>query len=151
MLKAAWQILFAATLVMAASVTHAATCNDPSGFPAWIEDVKREAQHCAAIIHQPERHQPHAGDQRPDDQVLEAVSHPGGSPVPDAGFEVRSTRSRSTSQCWFSRPPRYRTGVSDNAAQRLPGIGVGAPSDGPVCAAVTSHPWLVETEIAIGR
>jgi lytic murein transglycosylase len=43
MSKAAWKILFAATLVMAANVTHAATCNDPSGFPAWIEEVKREA------------------------------------------------------------------------------------------------------------
>ena len=43
MSKAAWPILFAATLVMAANMTHAATCNDPSGFPAWIEEVKREA------------------------------------------------------------------------------------------------------------
>jgi membrane-bound lytic murein transglycosylase B len=40
--KAMWKIIFAATLFMFANSANA-SCNDPSGFPAWVEDVKREA------------------------------------------------------------------------------------------------------------
>jgi lytic murein transglycosylase len=43
MLKTAGQMLFATTLVMFANAAAASSCNDPSGFPAWLEDVKREA------------------------------------------------------------------------------------------------------------
>lgn len=43
MLKATRQLLFAGALVLLANSAHASSCNDPSGFAAWIEEIKREA------------------------------------------------------------------------------------------------------------
>jgi lytic murein transglycosylase len=43
MQKATWQVLFAGTLAMLMNSANAASCGDPSGFPSWIDGVKREA------------------------------------------------------------------------------------------------------------
>ncbi len=43
MLKSTRQFLFAGALVLIANPAHVASCNDPSDFPAWIEEIKREA------------------------------------------------------------------------------------------------------------
>jgi lytic murein transglycosylase len=43
MLKATREFLLAGALVILANAAIASSCNDPSGFPAWIEEIKREA------------------------------------------------------------------------------------------------------------
>jgi len=43
MLKAACQLSLAATLVIFANSAGASSCNDPFAFPAWLEEIKREA------------------------------------------------------------------------------------------------------------
>ncbi len=43
MLKATWQVLFAGALAMLVNSANAESCDDPSGFPSWIEGIKGEA------------------------------------------------------------------------------------------------------------